>query len=120
MNAMVYNPRADREAHVYRAKVTGRHAVTIPAELCRKLGIENGDSVEFSLGYGYLKLRPVHDAPVRDDSSIPTAMGMLAGYFDSMEDINRFIAQERGRWTEADEAEYQKNLHLAQDDTSGA
>ena len=117
---MAHKPRADQETRAYRAKVTGRHAVTIPAKLCRKLGIENGDTVEFSLGYGYLKLRPVHDAPVRDDSAIPKAMGILAGYFDSAEDVNRFIAQERGRWTEADEAEYQKNRHSAQDDTSGA
>lgn len=117
---MAYNPRADREAHAYRAKVTGRHAVTIPAELCRQLGIENGDTLEFSLGYGYLKLRPVHDAPVRDDSAIPEAMGILAGYFESAEDVNRFIREERGEWTEADERDYQTNRRSVRGDTSDA
>jgi AbrB family looped-hinge helix DNA binding protein len=87
----------------YRSKVTGRHAVTLPAELCRRLGIESGDTVEFREHAGIVTMYPVATPEPIDP------IGMLAGYFGSTDDINRFIARERGRWTEADEAEYQRN-----------
>lgn len=89
----------------YRSKVTGRHAVTLPAELCRRLGIESGHTVEFREHAGVVTMYPIATPEPIDP------IGMLAGYFDSMDDINRFIAQERGRWTEEDEAEYQRNRH---------
>jgi bifunctional DNA-binding transcriptional regulator/antitoxin component of YhaV-PrlF toxin-antitoxin module len=98
--------------------MTGRRSVTIPAELCRELGIEPGDAIELSLGHGYLMLRRVGDAPPGDDSAVERAMGILGGYFESVEDVNRFIREGRGDWTEADEAEYQKNRRSRLDATS--
>lgn len=96
----------DDTEKIYRAKVTGRHAVTLPAELCRELRIEAGDSVEFRLRYGGVTLSKAGDqAPV--DRIDP--VGILAGYFDSMEAVNRYIREGRGTWTEEDEAEYQRN-----------
>jgi bifunctional DNA-binding transcriptional regulator/antitoxin component of YhaV-PrlF toxin-antitoxin module len=100
-----FDQRDDLAVRRYRSKVTGRHAVTLPAELCRRLGIELGDTVEFREHAGVVTMYPVA-APEPIDP-----IGMLAGYFESTDDINRFIAQERGRWTEEDEAEYQRNRH---------
>ncbi len=39
----------DPIVRTYQAKVTGRHAVTLPAELCRALGGENGDMIQFTM-----------------------------------------------------------------------
>ena len=107
-----------RTKRAFRAKMTGRRSVTIPAELCRELGIEPCDAIEFSLGHGYLMLRRVADAPPGDDSAVERAMGVLGGYFESVEDVNRFIREGRGDWTEADEAEHQKNRRSRLDATS--
>ncbi len=51
-------PKSTKSGTVYRAKVTGRHAITLPAELCRQLGIEVGDSVELEIKNGVAELRP--------------------------------------------------------------
>jgi bifunctional DNA-binding transcriptional regulator/antitoxin component of YhaV-PrlF toxin-antitoxin module len=76
----------------FRAKVTGRHAITLPADLCRSLDIQVGDTIEILLEGDHATLRraPVHDAP--------RARGVLRGYFSSLEDINRFVAEERQGW----------------------
>lgn len=79
---------------VYRAKVTGRHAITLPAELCRQLGIEVGDSVEIQQFGGRVTLRRV----MQNDESIPPARGILRGVFKDWEDIQRFVAEERASW----------------------
>lgn len=110
----------DQTSRTYRAKVTGRHAVTIPAEICRELGIETGDTVEFNVTFGFVSLRPVPKPLPRDESALDEAMGILGGYFESAADVNRFIREGRGEWTEEDEAEYQKSRHLAHDDSSDA
>ena len=86
----------DSSVTTYQAKVTGRHAVTLPAELCRALGIENGDMVQFTMQYGTIVMHRAADSPP------PQARGILAGSFKSMADINRFIREERD-WDEHEE-----------------
>ncbi len=81
----------------FRAKVTGRHAITLPAELCRQLGITTGDSVEITLQGQQAMLRPAHAEPV------PPLKGLLSDYFTDREDIQRFIEEERRGWAERDE-----------------
>jgi AbrB family looped-hinge helix DNA binding protein len=115
---MARNITNDQTSRTYRAKVTGRHAVTIPAEICRELGIETGDTIEFKLTFGFVSLRPAPKPLPRDESALDAAMGILGGYFESTEDVNRFIREGRGEWTEEDEAEYQKNRRLERGDTS--
>ena len=91
---MARNTAAEKPS-TYRAKVTGRHAITLPAALCRELSIENGDTVEFHLDGD----RAVLKRAERDDP-IPEAMGILKGYFESWEDVQRYVEEERRGWAE--------------------
>jgi bifunctional DNA-binding transcriptional regulator/antitoxin component of YhaV-PrlF toxin-antitoxin module len=74
----------------FRAKVTGRHAITLPAELCRRLHIETGDTVEIALVGGQAVLRKL-----REDEPVPELRGLLSDYFTDREDVRRFIEEER-------------------------
>ena len=87
----------------YRAKVTGRHAITLPAELCRTLEIENGDIVELQVvGQQATLVKADIDPP-------PPARGILRGYFQDAEDVRRYLEEERRGWAER-EAELEKLL----------
>lgn len=81
---------------IYRAKVTGRHAITLPAELCRELGIEVGDSVELTVTDGVATLRPLSVLP------ISALRGILKPYFPDSQSIRDFLDEERA---DADERE---------------
>jgi bifunctional DNA-binding transcriptional regulator/antitoxin component of YhaV-PrlF toxin-antitoxin module len=81
----------------FRAKVTGRHAITLPAELCRALGIQVGDSVELELRDDHATVR--RDAP----QELPSARGILGGYFSSLEEIDRYVEEERRGWDERED-----------------
>jgi len=76
----------------YKAKVTGRHAVTLPAKVCRTLGIENGDTVEFEVNGNQAVVRKVEPF---DPSSV---RGILAEDFQDWHDIVTFIEEERAGW----------------------
>src|SRR6476620_9597867 len=64
----------DDTEKVFRAKVTGRHAITLPAQLCRELGIKAGDEVEFHLRYGTVTMRKAGGPPPLE------ARGILKDY----------------------------------------
>lgn len=81
----------------YRAKVTGRHAITLPAELCRHLDIENGDVIELVIAGQQAVLTKAGDAP------LPPARGILRGLFDDAESVSRYIEEERRGWTEREQ-----------------
>jgi bifunctional DNA-binding transcriptional regulator/antitoxin component of YhaV-PrlF toxin-antitoxin module len=85
----------------FRAKVTGRHAITLPAELCRRLQIETGDTVELALVGGQALLRK---AP--EDEPVPELVGLLSDYFADWEDVKRFIEEERSGGEERDRLLY--------------
>ena len=91
------------DTKVFRAKVTGRHAITLPAELCRQLGIEVGDSVELVLNGDSVELRPMSDAPVLPISAL---RGILKPYFpDATRDsIRAYLEEEREGWDEREAA----------------
>lgn len=81
-----------RQAPMYRTKVREQYAVTLPAELCRRLNITTGDTVEFEVvGEQAIVRRVATESP-------PPARGILRGYFNSWEEINRFIEEERHAW----------------------
>lgn len=96
-NGTAANPR-------YRAKVTGRHAITLPADLCRRLEIEVGDVVELTVVGQQATL-------IKSGAEqIPPARGMLRGYFSDWESVNRYVEEERRGWQER-ETELMKSLY---------
>lgn len=78
----------------FRAKVTGRHAVTLPAGLCRQIGIEVGDIVEFEVSGNQALLK------LADEEPEESLRGILKGTFPDWEAIARFIEEERAGWDE--------------------
>jgi bifunctional DNA-binding transcriptional regulator/antitoxin component of YhaV-PrlF toxin-antitoxin module len=89
--------RTAKSQDVFRAKVTGRHAITLPSALCRRLEIATGDTVEIRLVGEQAFLRRAEDEPV------PPARGLLRDYFRDWEDINRFVQEERQGWPDREE-----------------
>ncbi|MGH2558753.1 MAG: AbrB/MazE/SpoVT family DNA-binding domain-containing protein [Thermomicrobiales bacterium] len=94
---MTTTAAAERATRTYRAKATGRHAITLPADLCRRLNIETGDVVELELIGEQAVVRRAPEKP------IPPARGLLRGYFKDWEDINRFVQEERQAWVDREE-----------------
>lgn len=86
---MVAEPK---QKTTYKAKVTGRHAVTLPAKLCRTLGIENGDTVEFEVDGDHAVVRKIETFDPR------SLRGILKPYFRDWDDIVAFIEEEREGW----------------------
>jgi bifunctional DNA-binding transcriptional regulator/antitoxin component of YhaV-PrlF toxin-antitoxin module len=90
--------KAETTTHrTYHVKVTGRHAITLPAELCRELGITTGDVIELEIVGQQALLRLAPDEPT------PPLQGLLSDYFTGWEDINRLIEEERKGWEEREE-----------------
>jgi AbrB family looped-hinge helix DNA binding protein len=85
---------------IYRAKVTGRHAITLPAELCRQLGIEVGDSVELEVRGDTVELRP---ARVPRIYTLQELQGILRPFFKDWEDIQQHIRELRDEWDDFEE-----------------
>lgn len=80
---------------IYRAKVTGRHAITLPAELCRTLGIEVGDTVELEIRDGTVQLRPAREPRIY---TLEELRGILRPFFKDWEDIQQHIRELRDEW----------------------
>lgn len=95
MTATQPKPQPAPPGKTYRAKVTGRHAITLPAELCRQLGIEVGDSVEIVLKNGTAELRPVPAIPVLPISAL---RGILRPYYQDWNDIQQHVRELREEW----------------------
>jgi len=81
---------------IFRAKVTGRHAITLPAELCRQLGIEVGDVVQIELVGDTAVLRPIGDMP------ITAIRGIMKKYYPDTASNQAFLQEERSGWEERD------------------
>lgn len=86
-------PARERKTR-FRAKITGRHAITIPAEVCRQLELATGDAVEITLHGGHALLRKEPNEPT------PPLKGLLSDYFADREEIERFLEDERRGWEE--------------------
>ena len=79
---------------VFRAKVTGRHAITLPAELCRQLGIEVGDFVQIEIDGDTAVLSPVEDV------SMTAIRDIMKRYFPDTASNQAFLQEERSGWDE--------------------
>lgn len=90
-------PKIEQSAarKIYRAKVTGRHAITLPAELCRQFGIEVGDSVELEIKGDGVELRPVRPVEVVPVSEL---RGIMKGMFKDWDDIQAYVKALRDEW----------------------
>ncbi|MGD9710943.1 MAG: AbrB/MazE/SpoVT family DNA-binding domain-containing protein [Thermomicrobiales bacterium] len=78
-----------RSPTLLKAKDTGRHVVTLPASLCRALGIEVGDTVEFEIAGRQAILRPESNEPHED------IRGVLRDIFPDWKSVEAFIQEER-------------------------
>lgn len=87
---------------IYRAKVTGRHAITLPAELCRQLGIEVGDSVEFEVRGHAAELRP---ARIPKIYTLEELQGILRPLYRDWDDIQQHVQELRAEWDDFPEGE---------------
>jgi bifunctional DNA-binding transcriptional regulator/antitoxin component of YhaV-PrlF toxin-antitoxin module len=104
---MESNGRTARRKQTYRAKVTGRHAITLPAELCRTIEIAVGDVIEVTVEGEQATLAKAAS------EAIPPARGLLRGYFPDWESVNRSVEEERRGWAER-EAELMNTLYPPQ------
>ena len=97
-------PKSETAANgkIYRAKVTGRHAITLPAELCRQLGIEVGDSVELAVRGNTVELRP---ARVPHIYTLQELRGILRPLYRDWDDIQQHIRELRDEWDDFSEPE---------------
>lgn len=83
-----------------RIKVTGKRQITLPAEMCRDLGIEQGNILEIECVGGELRLRPQRTSrPFASDDPI---FGLIGAFetpevTDSGKDHDQWIADEAGK-----------------------
>lgn len=87
---------------IYRAKVTGRHAITLPAELCRQFGIEVGDSVELEVRDNAVELRPARERRIY---TLKELNGILRPLYRDWDDIQQHIKELRDEWDDHPELE---------------
>lgn len=71
--------------------ISSKGQVTVPIEVRRRLGLKEGDRVEFGFEDGRIYLRPVG----RAESSFETYIGALPA-FKSREEIHAWIREMRG------------------------
>lgn len=95
MTATQPKSQKSTEGGVYRAKVTGRHAITLPAELCRALRIEVGDSVELEVRGDTAEIRPVRGPRI---FSLAELRGILRPLYRDWDDIQQHIKELRDEW----------------------
>lgn len=97
MTATQPKNRQATEGKVYRAKVTGRHAITIPMAVCQALDIQVGDYIEFEVEGDEVTMRPLPPVP------ISSLRGILSQYFPDSASIRAFLEEERSGWDEREE-----------------
>lgn len=97
MTATQPNLQKMTQGKVYRAKVTGRHAITIPAAICQELDIQVGDYIELEVEGNKVIMRPLPPMP------ISSLRGILKQYFPNSESIREFLEEERSGWDEREE-----------------
>jgi antitoxin PrlF len=82
---------------IFKAKVTSKGQVTIPLEVRKRLGIHQGDHLEFDTAAPETVIRPVRNKEDRFDQWRGIAKGVFPG---GLKDINAWIREMRGDWDE--------------------
>lgn len=88
-----------------RVKVTGKRQITLPAEMCRDLGIVRGDELEIERVEGGIWIKPTVPAPGNQDWR-DDPIWKLCGIGSSKEPGD--VGADHDRWI-ADEAYGTKN-----------
>jgi antitoxin component of MazEF toxin-antitoxin module len=78
---------------LFQAKVAGRHAITLPAALCRELEIESGGTIKLELAHRQIIL---WKSEAEDD--LESLRGILKEYFPEWAAVDEFIKEERNSW----------------------
>ena len=76
-----------------RAKVTSKGQITIPLEVRNRLGIRQGDQVEFDTAKPEIVIRPVRTV----DNPFRKWRGAVGGFPGGKTEINAWIREMRGR-----------------------
>lgn len=76
-----------------RTKVTSKGQITIPLEVRKRLGIRQGDQVEFDTAKPEIVIRPVRTL----DNPFRKWRGAVGGFPGGKAEINRWIRGMRGR-----------------------
>ena len=83
---------------IFHLEITDQHAIVLPPELRKRLGVGAGDVLAISVvaGQGFVYKVPKARAmePVVYEQ-VPEAEGLLSDYFKDHEDVMRFIEEER-------------------------
>jgi len=78
---------------VLRSKVTSKGQITIPVEVRRRLGIRQGDQVEFDTAKSETVIRPVREV----ENPFDKWRGAVGGFPGGRKEINSWIREMRGR-----------------------
>jgi antitoxin PrlF len=81
----------------FKAKVTSKGQVTIPLEVRKRLGIRQGDQVEFDTTSPETILRPAHRRENPFDKWVGIAKDAFPG---GAVEMNAWIREMRGDWDE--------------------
>ena len=77
---------------IYRGKVTSKGQVTIPLEVRKRLGIHQGDELEFDTGKPSTIVRPAQ----HPKNPFDKWKGMLGGFPGGIDEMNAWIRDMRG------------------------
>jgi antitoxin PrlF len=82
---------------IFKSKLTSKGQITIPLEVRRRLGIKQGDEVEFETGGAETFIRPVR----KNLDSFSKWRGVAKGTFPGgMKEVNAWVREIRGDWGE--------------------
>lgn len=73
-----------------RATLTSKGQITIPIEVRQRLGLKQGDQVEFVLEHGVTVMKPA-----RNEADPFAAYAGVLGGFGTKEDVNAWLADLR-------------------------
>jgi antitoxin PrlF len=75
-----------------RAKVTSKGQITLPLEVRKRLGIRQGDQVEFDIGKPEIVVRPVRAV----EDPFEKWRGAIGGFPGGRKEIDAWIREMRG------------------------
>ena len=76
-----------------RAKVTSKGQITVPLEIRKRLGIREGDQVEFDTSRSQTVIRPVRTV----EDPFEKWRGAIGGFPGGRKEIDAWIREMRGR-----------------------
>jgi antitoxin PrlF len=78
---------------VFRSKITSKGQITIPLEVRKRLGIGQGDQVEFDVTQSDTVIRPVRSI----ENPFRKWRGAVGGFPGGKDEINTWVRRMRGR-----------------------